>query len=71
MTLYLINNNASSFSFFQAKNFVPGKENQSSKMAQSVVELQEALPMARVVYCSATGVTDIQNVAFMSRLGLW
>ncbi|EDO43448.1 predicted protein, partial [Nematostella vectensis] len=29
------------------------------------------LPLARVVYCSATGVTDVKNMAFMERLGLW
>ncbi|CAH3034300.1 unnamed protein product, partial [Porites lobata] len=29
------------------------------------------LPKARVVYCSATGVTDVKNMAFMERLGLW
>ena len=29
------------------------------------------LPKARVVYCSATGVTDIGNLAYAARLGLW
>ncbi len=29
------------------------------------------LPRARVVYCSATGVTDIGNLAYATRLGLW
>lgn len=29
------------------------------------------LPKARVVYCSATGVTDIGNLAYATRLGLW
>ncbi|XP_020605433.1 protein strawberry notch homolog 1-like [Orbicella faveolata] len=33
--------------------------------------LQRILPKARVVYCSATGVTDVKNMAFMERLGLW
>ena len=37
----------------------------------AVVQLQRALPRARVVYCSATGISDIKNMAFMERLGLW
>jgi hypothetical protein len=36
-----------------------------------VVELQQALPRARILYCSATGVTDLENMAYMERLGLW
>eukprot|EP00939_MAST-03C_sp_MAST-3C-sp1_P003299 g3299.t1 len=55
----------------KAKNFVPGKEMQGSKVARSVIEIQRRMPNARVVYCSATGVADILNMAFMSRLGLW
>eukprot|EP01043_Picozoa_sp_COSAG02_P033067 COSAG02_NODE_2239_length_9411_cov_3.663552_8_plen_247_part_00 len=35
------------------------------------MELQKALPRARVLYCSATGVTDLENMAYMERLGLW
>ena len=30
-----------------------------------------ALPRARIVYCSATGVTEPTNLAYMIRLGLW
>jgi hypothetical protein len=29
------------------------------------------MPLSRVVYCSATGVTDLRHLAFMERLGLW
>lgn len=43
----------------------------SSKTAAAVVELQRRLPRARVVYCSATSVSDPANLGFMSRLGLW
>mmetsp|Transcript_21181 Transcript_21181/g.47283 ORF Transcript_21181/g.47283 Transcript_21181/m.47283 type:complete len:1771 (-) Transcript_21181:242-5554(-) len=46
-----------------------GKE--SSKTAAAVVELQRRLPRARVVYCSATSVSDPSNLGFMGRLGLW
>ena len=43
----------------------------SSKTAAAVVELQRRLPRARVVYCSATSVSDPANLGFMGRLGLW
>ena len=36
-----------------------------------VIELQRQLPDARVVYCSATGVSDVGNMAYMLRMGLW
>ncbi|OWF49684.1 Protein strawberry notch [Mizuhopecten yessoensis] len=55
----------------KAKNFVPGKEQASTKVAMAVTSIQRMLPKARVVYCSATGVTDVKNMAFMERLGLW
>ena len=40
-------------------------------MATAVVQLQQALPRARVIYASATGVSDVGNMAYMSRLGLF
>ena len=52
----------------KAKNFTPGKEAQSTKVAAAVQEVQNALPRARVVYCSATGVSEVGNMAFMTRL---
>ncbi|XP_078614112.1 uncharacterized protein LOC144883439 isoform X1 [Branchiostoma floridae x Branchiostoma japonicum] len=55
----------------KAKHFVPGKEKNSTKVALAVATIQRLLPKARVVYCSATGVTDVKNMAFMERLGLW
>ncbi|ELU02275.1 hypothetical protein CAPTEDRAFT_182178 [Capitella teleta] len=55
----------------KAKNFDPRKEQNSSKVALAVTTLQRLLPKARVVYCSATGVSDVKNMAFMERLGLW
>jgi len=42
-----------------------------SKAAAAVVELQNCLPRARVVYCSATAVSEPFSLGFMSRLGLW
>ncbi|NJM50197.1 MAG: methyltransferase [Sphingomonadales bacterium] len=35
------------------------------------VRLQNALPNARVIYSSATGASEIENIAYASRLGLW
>lgn len=42
-----------------------------SKTAQLVIELQRRLPHARVVYCSATGVSDVKHMVYAERLGLW
>ncbi|XP_047130991.1 uncharacterized protein LOC100210324 isoform X1 [Hydra vulgaris] len=55
----------------KAKHFIPGKESSSSKVAVAVSTIQRLLPKARVIYCSATGVTDLKNMAFMERLGFW
>ena len=55
----------------KAKHFLPGNEKSSTKVAMAVIELQRILPKARVLYCSATGVTDVKNMAYMERLGLW
>lgn len=35
------------------------------------IELQRAFPLARVVYVSATGATEVDNLAYAQRLGLW
>ena len=43
----------------------------NTKTAQLVLLLQRRLPMARVVYCSATGVSEIDQLAYAERLGLW
>jgi tRNA G10 N-methylase Trm11 len=40
-------------------------------MALAGVELQRRLPNARVVYVSATGATEVHNLAYVDRLGLW
>jgi hypothetical protein len=54
----------------KAKN-VQKDETSSSKVAQCVLKLQKQLPLARVVYASATGVAEVSDLAFMTRLGLW
>lgn len=43
----------------------------ASAKALAGVALQERLPNARVVYVSATGATEIGNLSFADRLGLW
>ena len=54
----------------KAKNlFASGRA--ASKSGKAVIELQERLRNARVVYCSATGATEPRNLGYMSRLGLW
>ena len=42
-----------------------------SKTSQAVINLQSRLPMCRVLYCSATGVSDVKHMAYAVRLNLW
>ncbi|MDH5451990.1 MAG: strawberry notch family protein, partial [Paracoccaceae bacterium] len=42
-----------------------------SARALAGIELQRRLPNARIVYISATGATEIQNLGYAERLGLW
>lgn len=56
-------------------NAAPGSSSRG-KVAPSLqglagLRLQNALPHARIVYTSATGATDVENLAYTSRLGLW
>ena len=46
-------------------------QSQPAAQALAVVELQKRLPNARVVYVSATGATQVSNLSFATRLGLW
>ncbi|KAI1721149.1 p-loop containing NTP hydrolase pore-1 domain-containing protein [Ditylenchus destructor] len=55
----------------RAKNLCPTTSAKSTKAGRFVVELQHALPSARVVYASATGATEPRNMAYMTRIGLW
>jgi hypothetical protein len=56
-------------------NSVPTKGKRGVKKASARglagVELQKLLPNARIVYVSATGATEVENLAYASRLGLW
>ncbi|XP_052798983.1 protein strawberry notch homolog 1-like isoform X2 [Mya arenaria] len=55
----------------KAKNLCPVGSSKPTKTGQTVLELQKRLPMARVVYASATGASEPKNMAYMTRLGLW
>ena len=50
----------------KAKNMEAG-----TQTAKLVMELQARLPQARVMYCSATGVSDLKHMVYATRLGLW
>ena len=52
---------------------VKGERGTSEPSAQAlaVVELQKRVPNARVVYVSATGATQVSNLSFATRLGMW
>ena len=43
----------------------------ASITALAGIDLQQRLPNARVVYVSATGATEVRNLAYAERLGLW
>lgn len=44
---------------------------QASQKAKAGMELQDRLPNARVIYMSATAATEVANLAYADRLGLW
>uniref|UniRef100_A0A7M5XKE9 Uncharacterized protein n=1 Tax=Clytia hemisphaerica TaxID=252671 RepID=A0A7M5XKE9_9CNID len=55
----------------KAKNLMPVGSSKPTKTGITVLKLQDKLPKARVVYCSATGASEPKNMAYMNRLGLW
>ncbi|HTU12135.1 MAG TPA: strawberry notch family protein [Allosphingosinicella sp.] len=42
-----------------------------SEQGISGIRLQNLLPRARILYASATGASDVNNLAYAGRLGLW
>ncbi|MGE5608194.1 MAG: strawberry notch-like NTP hydrolase domain-containing protein, partial [Bacillota bacterium] len=44
---------------------------EASDTALAASDLQKSLPKAKVVYASATGATEVENLAYVDRLGLW
>ncbi|XP_032457238.1 protein strawberry notch isoform X2 [Nasonia vitripennis] len=55
----------------RAKNLCPSGSSKPTKTGLTVLELQNKLPKARVVYASATGASEPRNMAYMVRLGMW
>ena len=47
----------------KAKNLVPESGAKPTKVGRMVLELQQRLPQARVVYCSATGEASLPILA--------
>jgi len=46
-------------------------EKAASEQGRAGLRLQNRTPNARILYVSATGATDINNLAYATRLGLW
>ncbi|PSC70731.1 strawberry notch [Micractinium conductrix] len=55
----------------KAKNLLPSSGAAPTQTARAVVELQEQLPEAKVLYSSATGASEPKQLAYMTRLGLF
>lgn len=57
----------------KAKNALAGGRGEPTLTGQAVIDLQDPERNSdyRVVYSSATGATDVRNMAYMTRLGLW
>ncbi|XP_026728525.1 protein strawberry notch isoform X2 [Trichoplusia ni] len=55
----------------KAKNLCPVGSGKATKTGLTALELQNKLPLARVVYASATGASEPRNMAYMVRLGIW
>lgn len=55
----------------KAKNLVPEAGGRATQVGLKVQEIQNVLPGARIVYCSATGASEPRNMGYMVRLGLW
>ena len=56
------------------QNAAGSKEGRGAAPSQQGIaglRLQHALPRARVLYVSATGATNVANLAYATRLGLW
>lgn len=54
----------------KAKNLY-SESGQILKTGTTVDELQRMLPNAWIVYSSATGASELKDMAYMTRLGLW
>ena len=48
-----------------------GRRGAASQQGLAGLRLQSRLPRARILYVSATGATEVANLAYAARLGLW
>ncbi len=55
----------------KAKNHDVSKEENSTQVSRAVIAIQDAMPRARVLYASASAVTEVHQLAYCNRLGLW
>lgn len=57
----------------KAKNALASGRGEPTQTGQAVIDLQDAErnPEYRFVYSSATGATEVRNLVYMTRLGLW
>ncbi|OAF64529.1 Protein strawberry notch [Intoshia linei] len=55
----------------RAKNYKHKNSAFNTKTATMVINIQENLKNARIVYSSATGATEPRQMAYMTRLGIW
>ncbi len=55
----------------KAKNHDFSKEENSTQVSRAVIAIQDAMPRARVLYASASAVTEVSQLAYCNRLGLW
>ena len=55
----------------RAKTLATKADGKSSATATKVIELLNQLPKARVVFVSATSVSNLRDMSYMARLGLW
>jgi hypothetical protein len=51
----------------KSKNLIPSAGGTASRTGTAVVELQQRVPKARVLYCSATGASEPRNMGYMVR----
>lgn len=57
--------------FDEAQNLRNAEGDDQSLQGAAGLELDGAVPNSRIVYASATGATQIENLGYMRRLGLW
>jgi hypothetical protein len=55
----------------KAKNAAGSQRSEGTQTGLAVIRIQDELPQARVVYVSATGATNVKDLAYATRLGLW